>query len=118
MSRGHSKKVQYEQFLALDDPMVIRMLRDLTIYDYLPSLLPLREHVFRVYAKAKRFNLRSRGDADMLRKEYRHLISMFHARFRADDFDKLRRFLRERCLIEAESIIFGDEILDSRRSEE
>jgi hypothetical protein len=111
-------KVRRVDFLTLDDTMIVRMLRDLTIYDYLPSLLPLRARVFRIHARAQRFRLRSPADADMLRREYAQLISMFHAHFRPDDFEHLRHFLRERCQRDVGAIILGDRILDSDSAQE
>jgi hypothetical protein len=98
--------------------MIVRMLRDLTVYDYLPSLLPLRDKVFKIHSRAQRFRLRSPADADMLRREYAQLISMFHAHFRPRDYENLRRFLRERCQRDVGSIILGDRILDSDNVQE
>ena len=100
--------MKHHTIFLIDDRLICKLLSDLTIYEYLPSLEPLKADVLRLSAKVKQIKETMRvGLHDKVRPDYEAVVCKFYQLFKHDDYDKLRLFLRERKLIDAQSLVFS-----------
>lgn len=101
--------MQHRDLYLIDDRMLCWLLCDLDIYDYIPSLVPLRSPVLRLAAKIKKLRETTRGAInDKVRGDYDELIRRFYSLFKPADYEKLRTFFYEKKKLDAKTIIFSD----------
>ena len=93
----------------IDDDMIVDFLRDLELYDYVPSLAPLRQEVIRLQAKMAKLKSTSRGGHwDALREGLTPLIVKFHRMLPSDGYEQLRGYLKARRQIAAKTLVFSE----------
>ena len=103
------RAVKHHEIYLIDDRMICKFLSDLTIYDYIPALEPLKPEVLALSAKIAKLKASTYGAInDKVRDKYDQLVRHFHRRFKHDDYDRLREFLLKRKWIDAKTIVFAD----------
>ena len=103
------RAVKQHDIFLVDDRMICKYLADLTLYNYVPSLTPLKAGVLKLTAKIAKLRDTARGIlTESVRKDYDVLIRRLHHLFKPNDYDALREFLLKRKWIAAKSIVFAD----------
>jgi len=97
------------EILAIDDEMVVELLRDLVFYEYVPSMTPLRRELIRLQSHLAKIRHTSRsGHWDALRKELLPLVHKFYAILPAEGYDQIKKYLMERRRVEVTTLVFSE----------
>lgn len=107
--RNLTRTPERHEVFALDDRYICKLLADLTIYDYVPALVPLRCSVLRLTALITKLRETTRGAFnDKVRDDYETLVTRFRELLNPVDYDDLKTFLRERKRIDVGFFVFAD----------
>ena len=99
----------HRDFLVLDDVTVADLLRDLRIYEYVPSLEPLRTKMIALSAKlAKIRNTRPSGHMDAARTSLMPHLKKFYELLSSDDYPALKKYLDECRFLEVDNIVLSE----------
>ena len=108
-TRHRRRSVREVDLLLIDDEMIVDFLRDLELYEYVPSLAPLRREIISLQARLAKLKSTARsGHSDALRKGLTPLINQFHRLLAADGYDQLRAYLKARKRVVAKSLLFSE----------
>ena len=103
------KSVKHLDFLVLDDWLITELLKDLRIYDQIPSLKPLRPKMVALCATVAHIrSFRPSGYTDALRDGLKPIISEFYTLLTAEDYRRLRKYLKTRRSLDVENIVLSE----------
>ena len=101
----HLTKLRPHGILHLDDRLIIKIVKDLVLYDYVPSLNPMKNEVIQasVQINAHRMTHKS-GLTDRLRELYSPLIARFWELFDPEELDDLKAYIKARWKLDVKGI--------------
>ena len=103
------KSVKHLDFLVLDDWLITELLKDLRLYDQIPSLEPLRPKMLALCATIAHIrSSRPSGYKDALRDGLAPIIKEFYTLITADDYARLRQYLKTRRSLTIENIVMSE----------
>jgi len=101
------RALKHYDIYVLDKRRICKYLADMTLYDYLPKLEPLKYQMLHLSAKATQLKETSSGAFfGVLRDEYDKIIKAFGELFSAEDLPAMQRFLLQKWYIDADAIVF------------
>ena len=108
-NRRHRRVVLHQDILEVNDALVVELLRDLTLYEYVPSLDPIRRELVLVQASLAKMKATKRsGYWDAYRKLLAPLIRQFHILLQPGDDARLKEYLKVRKQLDVGILIFAE----------
>ena len=103
------KSVKHLDFLVLDNWLVTELLKDLRLYNQVPSLEPLRPKMLALCATIAHIrNSRPSGYKDALRAGLKPILQEFYSLLTGEDYTRLRGYLKRRRSLDVENIVMSE----------